>query len=45
MSRAGSRCAWNEADDNNACHEMLFVMDLDGTISTELAMIKNRNAH
>ncbi len=33
--------SWNDADDNNAYHEKLFVMDLDGTLSTELAMIKN----
>jgi multiple sugar transport system substrate-binding protein len=36
---------WNDADDNNAYHEKLFVMDLDGTLSTELAMIKNRKAY
>jgi multiple sugar transport system substrate-binding protein len=36
---------WNDADDNNAYHEKLFVMDLDGTISTELAMIKNKKAY
>ena len=35
---------WNDADDNNAYHEKLFVMDLDGTLSTELAMIKNKKA-
>ena len=37
--------SWNDADDNNAYHEKLFVMDLDGTLSTELAMIKNRKAY
>ncbi len=36
---------WNDADDNNAYHEKLFVVDLDGTLSTELAMIKNRKAY
>ena len=35
---------WNDADDNNAYHEKLFVMDLDGTLSTELAMITNKKA-
>ena len=37
--------SWNDADDNNAYHEKLFVMDLDGTLSTELAMIKNKQAY
>ena len=36
---------WNDADDNNAYHERLFVMDLDGTLSTELAMIKDKKAY
>jgi multiple sugar transport system substrate-binding protein len=36
---------WNDADDNNAYHEKQFVMDLDGTLSTELAMIKNKKAY
>lgn len=31
--------SWNDADDNNGFHSKLFLMDLDGTISTELAMI------
>ena len=30
---------WGDADDNNAYHAKQIVMDLDGTISTELAMI------
>jgi len=30
---------WGDADDNNAFHAQQIVMDLDGTISTELAMI------
>ncbi len=37
--------SWNDADDNNAFHEKLLVMDLDGSISTELAMIKDRKAY
>jgi multiple sugar transport system substrate-binding protein len=36
---------WNDADDNNAYHEKLFLMDLDGTLSTELAMIKDKKAY
>jgi multiple sugar transport system substrate-binding protein len=30
---------WSDADDNNAFHAKQIVMDLDGTISTEVAMI------
>src|SRR6185312_4081567 len=30
---------WNDADDNNAFHSKLCVMDFDGTISTELGML------
>ena len=30
---------WNDADDNNAFHARQIVMDLDGTISTEVAVI------
>ena len=37
--------SWNDADDNNAFHEKLIVMDLDGSISTELAMIKDKKAN
>jgi multiple sugar transport system substrate-binding protein len=33
---------WNDADDNNAFHSKQIVMDLDGTISTEVAIIKTR---
>jgi len=29
---------WNDADDNNAFHAKLMVMDVDGTLSTEVAM-------
>jgi multiple sugar transport system substrate-binding protein len=36
--------SWNDADDNNGFHEKLFLMDFDGTLSTELAMIKDRKA-
>jgi len=36
--------SWNDADDNNGFHEQLFVMDFDGTLSTELAMIKDEQA-
>src|SRR5258708_604029 len=30
---------WNDADDNNALHAKTIVMDLDGTISTEVAVL------
>jgi multiple sugar transport system substrate-binding protein len=30
---------WNDADDNNAFHGKAIVMDLDGTISTEVAVL------
>ena len=33
---------WNDADDNNAFHAKTIVMDLDGTISTEVAIIKEK---
>ena len=36
---------WNDSDDNNAYHEKVFVMDFDGTLSTELAMIKDKKAY
>jgi multiple sugar transport system substrate-binding protein len=36
---------WNDADDNNAFHSKLIVMDFDGTLSTELAMIKDEKAY
>ena len=29
---------WNDADDNNALHAKTIVMDLDGTISSEVAI-------
>jgi multiple sugar transport system substrate-binding protein len=34
--------SWNDADDNNGYHEKLFLMDFDGTLSTELALFKNK---
>lgn len=36
---------WNDADDNNAFHSKQVVMDLDGTISTEVAIIKNKDEY
>jgi multiple sugar transport system substrate-binding protein len=33
---------WNDADDNNAFHAKQIVMDLDGTISTEVAMFADQ---
>jgi len=33
---------WNDADDNNAFHAKTIVMDLDGSLSTEVAIIKDR---
>jgi multiple sugar transport system substrate-binding protein len=36
---------WNDADDNNAFHSKLVVADLDGTISTEVAIIKDKEAY
>ncbi len=30
--------SWNDADDNNGFHAKLFIMDYDGTLSTELAL-------
>ena len=35
---------WNDADDNNAFHSKLCVMDFDGTLSTELAMLGKQKA-
>jgi multiple sugar transport system substrate-binding protein len=37
--------SWNDADDNNAIHAKQFVMDLDGTISTEVAMIHEKDQY
>jgi multiple sugar transport system substrate-binding protein len=36
---------WNDADDNNAFHAKEIVMDFDGTLSTELAMIQDKKAY
>ena len=36
---------WNDADDNNAFHSKQIVMDLDGTISTEVAIIADKEAY
>ncbi len=36
---------WNDADDNNAFHSKLIVMDLDGTISTEVAIAKKKEEY
>ena len=33
---------WNDSDNNNAFHSKQVVMDIDGTISTEMAIIDNR---
>jgi multiple sugar transport system substrate-binding protein len=34
---------WNDADDNNAFHAKQIVMDLDGTISTEVALFDKKD--
>lgn len=36
---------WNDADDNNAFHSKLVIMDFDGSLSTELALIKNKEEY
>src|SRR5712671_2919808 len=36
---------WNDADDNNAFHAKLMVMDFDGTISTEVAVFKKKDLY
>src|SRR6201981_1548867 len=33
---------WNDADDNNAFHAKTIVMDLDGSISTEVAIFNKK---
>ena len=33
--------SWNDADDNNGFHAKLFIVDYDGTISTEVAMFSD----
>src|SRR6516162_4676492 len=37
--------SWNDADDNNAFHSKLMVVDFDGSISTELALYSNREEY
>lgn len=37
--------SWNDADDNNAFHAKQFVMDLDGTISTEVALYHKKEEY
>jgi multiple sugar transport system substrate-binding protein len=36
---------WNDADDNNAFHSKLVVMDYDGSLSTELPHMKNKQVY
>jgi len=36
---------WNDNDDNNAFHAKLIVMDFDGTISTEVALWKEKDKY
>ena len=36
---------WNDADDNNAFHSKLCVMDYDGSLSTELPHMKNKQEY
>ncbi|HJU20418.1 MAG TPA: extracellular solute-binding protein [Stellaceae bacterium] len=36
---------WNDADDNNAFHSKLSIMDFDGTLSTELALYHDKEAY
>jgi multiple sugar transport system substrate-binding protein len=36
---------WNDADDNNAFHSKLIVMDFDGSLSTEVALYKEKDKY
>jgi multiple sugar transport system substrate-binding protein len=36
---------WNDADDNNAFHSKLIVMDFDGTLSTEVALYHDKEEY
>jgi multiple sugar transport system substrate-binding protein len=36
---------WNDADDNNAFHSKLIVMDFDGSLSTEVALYKDKGEY
>ena len=37
--------SWSDADDNNAFHAKQLIMDLDGTISTEVALYHDKAAY
>ena len=37
--------SWSDADDNNAFHAKQMVMDLDGTISTEVALFHKKEEY
>jgi multiple sugar transport system substrate-binding protein len=37
--------SWNDADDNNAFHAKQFIVDLDGTISTEVALFHKKEEY
>jgi multiple sugar transport system substrate-binding protein len=37
--------SWTDADDNNAFHAKQIVIDLDGTISTEVALYHNKDEY
>jgi multiple sugar transport system substrate-binding protein len=37
--------SWSDADDNNAFHAKQILMDLDGTISTEVALYHNKEEY
>jgi multiple sugar transport system substrate-binding protein len=37
--------SWNDADDNNAFHSKLMVIDFDGTISTEVALYHDKEQY
>ena len=37
--------SWSDADDNNAFHAKQIIMDLDGTISTELALYQKKDEY
>jgi multiple sugar transport system substrate-binding protein len=37
--------SWNDADDNNAFHSKLIVMDYDGSLSTEVALYKEKDQY
>jgi multiple sugar transport system substrate-binding protein len=37
--------SWSDADDNNAFHAKQIIMDLDGTISTELSLYQKKEEY